>query len=409
MIKGILSLTAALSLAPALNPIAAATADDRAEMLNRIIDNLRSLTDYSAQTQFTVTMPQLADDVNYRIGLACSPGVAEDTIESVNYMMEWELVRPDNPVKGFTAYISPGHFYRYDGHRLREYHADGNSSPFAPDGDRSRGVQRTAQFAGLLPGYLADEITAPARKGDLKLWVSPDTLVRGEHRAVIHRTVYMEDGEISSEATYIFSLPSLLPAEVVYENNPGAISEQTIIVRYMDADDSTPATVAEEQELIDRFPEVFSHDRDDSFRLLSLPGNPLPAFSAPTTGGERLTRRRGEGGGQPAVLVLLQAGGEFTAATVSAVRQALAQLPFGAETIFGFTDTNPDDITSVTGPAQPGETILVNSGKLARDCGATLFPVVILLRGDGIVADVIPAYNNNLSSDVIRKMTPLAP
>ena len=51
----------------------------------------------------------------------------------------------------------------------------------------------------------------------------------------------------------------------------------------------------------------------------------------------------------------------------------------------------------------PGEHLLMSAKSLARDCGVSAYPVTIITNDDGIVADVIIGFNNDMSSSVIQK------
>ena len=94
----------------------------------------------------------------------------------------------------------------------------------------------------------------------------------------------------------------------------------------------------------------------------------------------------------------------FCADFMEAVREAVDELPFGADVIWAFTDTNIDRIEQLAGSSREGEHMLMSAKGLARDCGASSLPALIIVRQDGIVASVIVGFNNNLRSDVIQKM-----
>lgn len=403
MTKGIFSLIASMAVPLGILAQGAVPHAGRQEQLQEITDALRAATDWQGHARFVVSMPQLSNDVVYSIGMSSVPAVDGDSLSSTSYMLQWELSRDESPVNGFVCYISPGNLYRYDGHRLREHHAAHDVRPFAPGGNPAQGVHRTAQFVSLFPTMLADEIVAPAPVGEASLHVSTDTVADGVHRAAVRRVVCTADGEQVSEALYLFDRDSFAPYKIVYENNPGAISEQTVTITYI-PDGQTVSVPATEQNLIDAYADVFSRDRDDSFRLLSMAGEPMIPFSAPMPDGQRMTCTRGQHRPQPAVLALLQTGGEFTAPVIKSIREAVEQLPFGAQVIYAFTDTSADDVATVTDPTLPGESVLINAVKLARDCGVTTFPALLLLNIDGTVSDVIPAYTAGLTKTLIERI-----
>ncbi len=53
-----------------------------------------------------------------------------------------------------------------------------------------------------------------------------------------------------------------------------------------------------------------------------------------------------------------------------------------------------------------GESVLINAGGAARDCGVgTTTPALIFTGADGHVTDIIIGYNKSLPSNVIQKVT----
>lgn len=58
----------------------------------------------------------------------------------------------------------------------------------------------------------------------------------------------------------------------------------------------------------------------------------------------------------------------------------------------------------IAGTPDIGETMLISAKSLARDCGTSVFPTVIVARQDGTVDNVILGFNNNLTQDVIQMM-----
>ncbi len=91
------------------------------------------------------------------------------------------------------------------------------------------------------------------------------------------------------------------------------------------------------------------------------------------------------------------------AATAQLIRNGIDQLPRSIDTIWAFTDNNADRAIDAIGTMRPGETLLLNCASLARDCGISATPVLILVNTDGTVNEVIIGFNNNLDSIVIQK------
>ena len=120
----------------------------RAQGIADIARTLRDLPSYQAEATLSVTLPQTDTDVAYTLGLS-SMSVPADTLAPASYLIDWSLPTPTGVSEGFTAYFD-GNLYRYRDSRLQEYHTEWDSIPFrvtAPGG----GVQRSAQFASLLP------------------------------------------------------------------------------------------------------------------------------------------------------------------------------------------------------------------------------------------------------------------
>ena len=88
---------------------------------------------------------------------------------------------------------------------------------------------------------------------------------------------------------------------------------------------------------------------------------------------------------------------------MEAVRQGVARLPYNADIIWAFVSNNTDDIDNVILSPQVGEHLLQSAKSLARDCGASSYPVVIFTDKNGIVKDVTVGFNNNMSDIVIEK------
>ncbi|MCM1071743.1 MAG: hypothetical protein NC391_08920, partial [Alistipes timonensis] len=67
----------------------------------------------------------------------------------------------------------------------------------------------------------------------------------------------------------------------------------------------------------------------------------------------------------------------------------------------------PDRVGELVGEARAGETVLLSARSLARDCGATSFPAIIVADERGRVANVILGFNNSLATDVIQSVATL--
>lgn len=383
--------------------------DNAVRGIERILTALRSAQCYNDTVRFTVGMPQLSDDVVYEVALRQIPA-PDDKLLPCSYVIDWQLTGRDEPSRGFSAYFSGNH-YRYSSRRLQEYHYEADSMAFRPreiGGLKGDGVQRTAQFASLLPTLLADEIENLAKDPSCTMTLNADTIIGGISRTALRAVRHIEGQErTASEAEMIFDSSTLLPVRLHYENSPGTVSEQTVDADYLTATVGDPAgcPALTEEQLIATYPDVFANYRRSNFRVESLPGNPMPEFALPTLTGERYSRLATDRFASPTLIVVLDPEGGFTGQFIDAVRQGVAQLPFAADIIWAFTGNHADTIESLTGPARLGETTLISARGLARDCGAATLPAALICRKDGRVADIIVGFNNNLAADVIQKTT----
>lgn len=399
MLKRFLTLLLPLSLG--------LSAGARTPELADIYKALSAPTPYSAEADFTVTMPQMPDDVIYTVVLSQKAGTA-DRLAPCDYLIEWELTGRDEPVKGFSAYFD-GHHYRYSGQKLQEYHMEWDSIPFRPSilgGMQGAGVQRTAQFTDLLPAFLSENLKRMASDNRYRITLHPDTMVSGKKRVVVDAEMTI-NGSTAQECEYVLDSESLLPVSSKLENNPGSISEQTIYVTYKPRQARDGAI--NEAMLMELYPEPFERYRTSNFRVENLRGAKLPAFAVPTTTGERYSRNASDAFRAPTILALMNSEQSLSADMIKALRSAVDALPFGADLIMAFADSHIDGIEQAAGELREGEHLLMSARGLARDCGAASLPTVLLVNKDGTVADVIIGYNNDIASDVIQKMTFIKP
>ncbi|MCM1482856.1 MAG: hypothetical protein NC043_00840 [Muribaculaceae bacterium] len=372
--------------------------------LSDIVNALSVQADYAGGAEFIVSMPQLAEDVKYNVSLH-QQAAEGDALAPCRYLIEWELTGRDEPVTGFSAYYD-GHHYRFSGQKLQEYHMEWDSIPFRPSilrGMQGAGVQRTAQFTDLLPAFIAEKLGHMATDSLYAMVMHPDTVINGEHRAAID-VVMTVRGTTAMEGEYVFDHESLMPVSVTLENNPGSISEQTIYVKYSPVASEASENINEEM-LMARYPEAFERYRMSNFRVENLRGARLPAFSVPTTTGERYSREAADPFRAPTVLAIMDSGQGFNRDMINSLRQAMDALPFSADLIMAFADSHVDGIEEAAGTVREGEHLLMSARGLARDCGVASYPTVLIVKADGTVADVMIGYNNDISSSVIQKMT----
>ncbi len=402
------ALTAIFSAAAAL--VAPAVAQSRpAVTITDIADSLATIPAWQSKADYSVSMPQMLDDVIYRLSLA-SMAAPADTLAPCSYLIDWELdTDSDHPSKGFSAY-NAGHHYRYSsGRRMQEYHFDWDSIPFLPrlaGSPRAVAVQTSARFTELLPQFIAASLRSMQSDPAYSLTIHPDTTVSGiPHRVVVdmRRTVDGQD-EYAQEGEYVFDGATFSPVRVTMENNPGSISEQTIITTYLPADGPMPAR-PDEQMLAARYPVVFGSWRESNYRIETLPGHPLPQFSLPSLDGDRFSHTQGDPMKSPVLIVVFDPDDTFTPASVTAVREAMDQIPVAAETVFAALSTNPDQVESVIPDARPGEYRLYSARGLARDCGVASTPTFIIVDRSGVVADIIVGYDTALATKLAQKFS----
>lgn len=352
-----------------------------------------------------LSMPQLAEDVVYGMTLHQLAPVKGDTLAPAPYVIDWRREQTANAIHGFSAYF-PGNHYRLQGDRLLEYHYDKDPYPFGKEHGKG-GVQQSAQFANYMPAYLAKELRRMADDGRYWLKVTTDTVVDGQKATVI-KTVLNINGTTGAEGSYVLDPTDMMPRSLVLENNPGAISEQTVTVVFDQK--ATPATPVPElplteEVLIKRYPGDFATKRLSSYRLDNLPGRSMPAFEAPTLDSRRYTYSKGQKLHGPMLIVVADAQEVFTKDLISQIREGVSQIPVPTDVVWAFVDKRPEGIEDVIGRTEADETVLVGAHALVRDCGVTDLPSLILVSDKGIVKTVASGYNKHLSSDVIKMLS----
>lgn len=368
--------------------------------LKELANTLADIKSYSDSCTYEVLLPSLAEPVLYQINLNSQECGNGDTWAPCRYVIEWSLPSDKGITKGFSAYTNGAH-YRYRDNKMQEYHAQWDSVPFSPSGDKSRGVQNVVQFAELLPQYIGRQFAIMDVDTTYKTTVTADTIAAGCRSVVVKgkRRVYGCD---VAEYEYVLNPDNYLPIKIELENNPGQIGEQSITVRY-----SSPEALKnniDEYFLSQRFPDAFGKYRSSSFALENLPRKQLPRIVAPTTTGERYLHERGQCFAQPTVFVFLDSTVGSSAEVVNDVRQAADYLPMAVDVVFAFLDNRTDDIESIAETPRVGEHLLMNTRGAASACGVGAdTPVLLFVGTDGVVADFVCGYNKELKSIVIQK------
>lgn len=371
---------------------------DLAELGNR----LRTMPSFNDSVSYEVLLPSLSDPVVYALSLE-SVAASADTLAPCSYFIGWELPVPSGTSEGFLAYFDGTH-YRMRDQRLQEYHYQWTPEVFAPAGDARRGVQSQAQFSDILPQNIGQHFIDMTSDTTYITKVIPDTMVSGQ-KSIVVEGVRRTAGFDAGEYEYVFDATTLRPRYIEFENNPGQLSEQNIIVRYAGLSASGEVNI-DENSVIARRPEAFGKYRESTFSLESLPGRKLPRISAPTSTGQRYLHERGDAFAAPTLIVFAETSVGSTSDLVRDIRAAVDVMPRQIDVVWAFLDHRTEDIERAVPDIRPGEHILVGARGAARDCGvAKITPVLIFTGTDGVVRDYIVGYNQDMTSLVIQKAT----
>lgn len=376
----------------------------RAQGLADIVSRLSEAECYRADATFNVSVPQTDTDVAYTLSLVSSSAPA-DRLSPASYLIEWTLPTESGTSEGFTAYFD-GNLYRYRDSRLMEYHMSWDSIPFLGVG-RAQPIQISAQFAQLLPQFMARELEEMQADSRYTVSVEPGRKFDG-HDAIAVKAIMKIDSETVQEKTFMLDASTFMPLRTIIEANPGSITEQTIIVDYTAAPngESTPCPQLSEEILMEKYPEIFEKYRISNFRIENLAGSRLPQFTLPRLDGQRFAHHTADPFGKPTVLAIIDpaSGGEFNPRLIEALRQARLAASVDTDLILAFATTNPDQAEALAGDNEQGETHLLNARSLARDCGAASLPVVIIVDSEANVKNVVLGFNNNMAELVIQSI-----
>lgn len=368
--------------------------------IESVIDTLRCATDYHATATVTVQLPQGGDDVVYNLELWSTPSAQGDTLNACNYLIDWSLDSYNGVSKGFTAYHD-GNFYRNNDERLQECHFQWDSIPFL----MRHPVQSSSQFTDMLPQLLAGELASMAADSTWSYAFAPDTVYSGTRAAVVRATQRVH-GVTARNVLYMLDPVTFMPMLIERENNPGSISEQVLVIRYTATDTAAPQGMTEES-LIERYPVVFEKFRESNFSLESLRGKYLPGFSLPTVADRRYTRAKADRFQVPTLVVFLDPSVATAGQTVAELRRAAEQSPRTIDVIYTFMGSDREGVRELMGRTVPGEQVLMSAQSLARNCGVTSTPSIIIVNEDGIVKDIIIGFNKALATSVIEKTSVL--
>lgn len=342
--------------------------------LDNVIDELASRPCYVAKVKYEVQLPTSSEPVDYDISLTSS--LAEgDTLSPCNYVITWQLPRGRNVSTGFSSYSNGDHF-RYRDTRLQEYHFDDDPVPFSAAGG---GVQRTAQFADLLPQNIALQ---------LKSMLTDTTFVYTFNEKTITLSgVQRIGGYDAIEYTYKFDAATMMPAQIDMVYNPASISEQVVSAVFTETP-GTDCPEINEAYLVEQFPEEFGKYRTSNFRVENLKDTFFPTFSYASSlmpGADRITHTRGQADiGATAVVACLDTGVASTHGTIADIREAISQVPKSVYTVYLFTGDNLPDGFEL----QANEYIAHRADALFTKLGVNAYPTLIIVDSTGKVSQI---------------------
>ncbi|MBO4978667.1 MAG: hypothetical protein J6C67_08155 [Muribaculaceae bacterium] len=369
--------------------------------LEALADGLMAVPCYADSCSYEVYLPSMSDPVHYDIFLE-STAAPTDTLSPADYEINWRLTTASTPSAGFSAYFNGNHF-RFRDTRLQEYHIEADASSFAPAGDVTRGVQRQAQFAELLPQYIGLRFRSMAADSAYSVRIADG--VRADGRQCVRiEGVERRAGYDASEFTYLLDAATLMPVAIELENNPGQLGEQSISVHYSLVTPTNGCRIDMET-LLERHSEAFERYRTDAYTLETLPGKILPRIAGPTLGGARYVHDEGEPFGMPAVIVFADSRVGTTPELIHAVEQAALLMPVVAKVVFVFVDKRAEDVEPLfAGTMLDQPVVMLNGGAAVRDCGiGAVTPVIIFASPSGKVTDYIRGFNQDLGKFVIEK------
>jgi hypothetical protein len=376
-------------LATLLTATMAQAAFAGADALTVIADALSRPGTMCTGATYKVSLPQSPDPVVYDLTLSSRmPG---DTLCLCDYLIDWTLHRPAGDAKGFAAYYG-GNFFRYRDGKLLENHMAQDPIPMTGPA----AVQRNSQFTDLLMPFVADRLRDMATNPQYTYTVTDNngtTRIKGVQRV---------NGYDALEYTLVFDSQSR-PVSFDYLYNPSTIAEQLIEVTFAPVE--CGVIPADEQQLVDLYPEVFDRYRASTFRAENMAGTALPAFKAFTTTRERYVHERGATFANPTIVVFLDPEVATSSQVVADVRRATDGMAVNADVLFVFRGDDSDAVESIAGSPRVGEQTLTRADALFRDCGIAVSPTIMFVGRDGIVKDVMTGINQNMTSIVIQKTT----
>lgn len=248
----------------------------QAESVGAIADRLSAASPYRAGARYEVLLPQSEEPVVYAVNLSSFAPEKADTLAPCDYLVQWGMDTPSGRSSGFNAYFA-GHHYRFRDKRMQEYHYDDSATEFSARGSVRYGVQQQAQFASLLPAFIADKLREIESDPAYQYTVETDS-AKG---TITLEGVQRVGGYDGLEYKYVFDLADFMPRSAEFCYNPGQMSEQSVSVAYGEPGMERVEAPLSEPKLMSLYPEAFSRYRESGYTLSNLPGRPCPRYRPP--------------------------------------------------------------------------------------------------------------------------------
>lgn len=345
----------------------------QARGVNALIESLRGMPCYSAQARVTVSPAGGGSEIEQLVRLHSSP--ASDTVFSrVSYLVELEDAGGD-PYAPFSAFTGQS-LYKWDGRMMRQYDV--------ADSEVTTTLVATAPFTELLPAVIAStierEMDGPCAEVDYD----------GESGVLVIRQVV--DSMEYARKRYRFDPLRLTPLSIDMVNNQGTPMESSMTVTYV-TDSVAPAVDAV---MVYRLHgDVMGRFADDNLCPESFLDFPVPQFNLREVSGNRYEYRPG----YETLMIFLD--GDDPEEMLQAVEEVIEARPElkATEILYILTRGNIDGMRA-NGGVNRRSHVLLNGAHLARQLGASRFPLFVLVDGTGVVDAVGHDVNNNIPAIV---------
>ena len=208
--------------------------------VSQIISRLNQIEHYRGEALFRVTLPMTDEEVEYKLSLQYQKNPA-DTLYGYSYLID--LTSESNPaINGNFIYYDSGNYYNFSNHRLREYHAEEDATPFYNKMNNKNelpGIHRSGLFIEEFPMEIASQLQKSLNNPENRIQTYSDTLINNRKCNALYIDEYI-NGETIRSSVYIFDSESGTPIFKEIENNPGHLGSQTVTVKYLSSDIKTP-------------------------------------------------------------------------------------------------------------------------------------------------------------------------